>query len=289
MHKLMRSDHVFEAYLMLKHLFETQSGVGVEVPIVVSVISGLISISKFQLAEEIMNFSKHLIENTLIGFSLYIKYYCRMGNFDKANEVLKKMADESDIEPNLIMYSAIVEAYAQFGKVDECLLVIDTVKSKGIPLNIYILNSLAYGYINAGQYDNFFKLFEEIENGTYEGVLPDVATINIVIQTYFKLEMFERVKTFFNESKEKYPNVFDNTVYNLLINEYYQRNMIDDASEVITELLGTNLPIDRATFVPIIKDCVEKKNMTSAESTFNYMMSLGIKPSVTMLNTLIWG
>jgi len=117
-----------------------------------------------------------------VSYNSIIDVCVKVSNIDTAEELLTQMTSERSIaEPDLITYSTMLKGYCQLGDLDKALLVMQTMKERGLKCDERVYNILLDGCVRADDLSTGNALFAEM---AYIGLQPSTITHNILVRLY---------------------------------------------------------------------------------------------------------
>ena len=207
--------------------------------------------------------------------------------FLKATDIEKKMDEETKKEL-VIIYTSMIEVHCNSGNLLRSIELLNEMEKSDIPRSIIIYNQLLMVYLKFSNIGPLLNLFESIKNREFgEDVKEDIATLNIILLAYFKTEELSLAITHFENTLKDYPDIVNTAFYNSMIGEFFKRDKKEEALNYYQRLKESNLGIDRGTFVPMINFAIRNDDINGAEEIFGKLQQLNLKPTVSMLNSLI--
>lgn len=90
------------------------------------------------------------VDPNVITYNSVISAYAKEGNWQGANDVLRRMLQNQNVEPNVTTYNAVINAYANKGHWQGAEDVLHRMNAHNIQPNMTTYNSLIDAYANKG-------------------------------------------------------------------------------------------------------------------------------------------
>jgi len=127
--------------------------------------------------------------NTVL-YTTLIKGFARADEVDQAMKVYRQMCSDRDkgVSPDLITFSILIKANCDAGRLEDALVLLQTMVGLGIGPDEVVFNNLLGGCIR----ENNSALAKHIYNNMVErGVKPSNATFSILIRLYAQSKLLE--------------------------------------------------------------------------------------------------
>merc|ERR1719379_375866 len=102
------------------------------------------------------------VKPNLITFSAMTKGYCRMGDIQKAFDILEHMKRDGGVSPDEIMYNSLLDGCAQNNLVEEGLKLLEDMQQQGVRPSNFTLSILVKMMNRSRNLDGAFSIVEKI-------------------------------------------------------------------------------------------------------------------------------
>jgi pentatricopeptide repeat protein len=172
-----------------------------------TVVSALVNAGFMERACEVLaEMTRNGVPPNRITYNILLEGYCKQLQMDMARELLKEMAEDAGIQPDVVSYNILM---------DGCILVDDTagalsffneMRAKGIAPTKISYTTLMKAFTWSGQPKLAQRVFDEMANDTR--VRVDLIAWNMLVEAYSKLGLVEEAKKVIQKMKENgfYPN-----------------------------------------------------------------------------------
>ncbi|XP_058726644.1 pentatricopeptide repeat-containing protein At4g16390, chloroplastic-like [Vicia villosa] len=130
--------------------------------------------SRGRLSKEALRVYKEMKEKEMkmnkFLYGMLIDMCADVGCVDEAEEIFEDMKRSETCEPNLIVYSSLINMYSCIGKVLEAEAMLNEMISHGFELNIFVLTMFVHCYGKARRTDDVVNIFNKIWE---TGITPD--------------------------------------------------------------------------------------------------------------------
>ena len=174
-----------------------------------------------------------VIKPDIVTFSTLIKGEIHNGNFDKAKALMNKMFEFDYIKPDCILLNTLLDGCEKCNSYDDALVIFNLFRKKNVPMNMMTYSILLKILGILGDYENSYKLFEEIKSNS--DISINLIMITCFIKTCFGTNHIKEAIHTFNTMKNY--NIHPDTIsYITMINGIINNNnsnSIDNAKELI--------------------------------------------------------
>ncbi|KAJ0975791.1 hypothetical protein J5N97_017756 [Dioscorea zingiberensis] len=216
--------------------------------------------------------------NTTYGLVMEVMLAC--GKYNLVHEFFRKV--EKNSIPSALNYKVLVNTLWREGKVDEAVLAVQDMESRGIVGTASLYYDLARCLCSAGRCEEALLQIDKICKVAKK---PLVVTYTGLIQTCLDSGSVENGTYIFKQMQKFCP---PNTVtYNIMLKSYIEHGMLDTAKEVFQNMLDRSRQIiskadsrqavvpDKFTFNTMIEACAEAKNWDDFENIYGQMLHHG--------------
>jgi pentatricopeptide repeat protein len=142
-----------------------------------------------------------------ITYNILLKGYCEQLKIDKAKELLRDMADDAGIEPDVVSYNILIDGCILVDDNAGALSFFNEMRAKGIAPTKISYTTLMKAFALTGQPKLANKVFDEMLSDAR--VKADLIAWNMLVEGYCRLGLFEEGKKIIQKMKESgfNPNV----------------------------------------------------------------------------------
>ncbi|XP_030553684.1 pentatricopeptide repeat-containing protein At2g26790, mitochondrial-like [Rhodamnia argentea] len=219
-----------------------------------------------------------------------------------ACDLLNEMS-ELDMEPTGVMYSILMAALCKAGLMINAQWLFDRWVGKGSTPDVATYTLMIDGYFHANQLQEALDLFNEMRN---KGVEPDVIAYTVLLDGYSKVGLRKKrclhgeneaqkvtgdsgannvIKRLLLEMKDKIAP--DAICYTVLIDRLCKRGNIEEAEDLLRDMIESGLQPDVVTYTSLISGCCSRGNMERAEYLYKEMLFKGIAPDMRTISVLV--
>ncbi|XP_006646195.1 pentatricopeptide repeat-containing protein At1g30610, chloroplastic [Oryza brachyantha] len=214
--------------------------------------------------------------NTTYGLVMEVMLVC--GKYNLVYEFFSKV-EKSSI-PGALNYKVLINALWREGKVDEAVMAVKDMESRGIVGSASLYYDLARCLCSGGRCKEALLQVEKICKVANK---PLVVTYTGLIQTCIDNGSMENAKYIFEEMcKYCSPN---NITCNIMLKSYTKHGMFEDAKGLLENILNGRITskvelsqkaiADKFTFNTFMEACAETKRWNDFEYAFRKMLSSG--------------
>ncbi|KAK9740070.1 hypothetical protein RND81_03G009100 [Saponaria officinalis] len=186
-------------------------------------------------------------------------------------------------EPDVVIYSSLVNGWCRVGKISEAETVFGEMKSKGIEPNVYTYTTVIDGLCRHGQITRAHDVFSEMIE---KGCNPNAATFNNLMRVHVKAGKTEKVLQVYNQMKRLgcQPDVI---TYNFLIDCHCRDGNRDDAMKVLNQMVNKGVAPNVHSFNPIFCHIAHARDVNAAHKLFAKMKELNCPGNTVTYNVLM--
>ncbi|ERN17736.1 hypothetical protein AMTR_s00047p00074820 [Amborella trichopoda] len=219
----------------------------------------------------------------IVTYSAMIDAYWRAGFVDKA----MALYDQSRREKwrlDTVTFSTIIKMYGMTGNFDGALNVYEEMKALGIKCNLVIYNTLLDAMGRAGRPWQMKNIYKEMNDS---GFVPSAITYSALIRGYSRARYAEDALLAYREMREKgFP--MDVVLYNCVLSMCADLGCADEAIEIFKELENSeDCKPDSWTFSSLITIYSCSGQVSEAENMLNKMVGAGFEPNIFVLTSLV--
>lgn len=164
-------------------------------------------ISAFVKAGSMDRARRVLAEMTRVGvpanritYNILLKGYCQQLQIDQAKELLREMADDAGIEPDVVSYNILIDGCILVDDSAGALAFFNEMRTKGIAPTKISYTTLMKAFALSGQPKLANKVFDEMLNDPR--VKADLVAWNMLVEAYCRLGLVEEAKKIIQRIKE---------------------------------------------------------------------------------------
>ncbi|KAK6942866.1 Pentatricopeptide repeat [Dillenia turbinata] len=173
-----------------------------------TVVSAMVKAGSMDKARQVLaEMTRVGVSANRVTYNILLKGYCQQLQIDKAKELIREMADDATIKPDVVSYNILI---------DGCILVDDSagalgyfneMRARGIAPSKISYTTLMKAFALSGQPKLASKVFDEMQNDTR--VKIDIAAWNMLVEAYCKLGLVKEAKKAVERMRDDgfYPNV----------------------------------------------------------------------------------
>nr|CAD1839961.1 unnamed protein product [Ananas comosus var. bracteatus] len=220
----------------------------------------------------------HVCSLIISGFSKIGKPELGVGFY----ESLKKF---DGFSPNLITYTAVVDALGRVGRVEEASDLVRKMEDEGVALDAVLYNSWICAYLREGFLMEGLRKHRLMVD---KGIVPDVVNYTTIIDGLCEEGNVEKVIGFLKDMDKR--NINPNLVtYTALIGGFCKRNKFEEAFYLVRKIEEMGIVIDEFVFSILINSLCRKGDLDRAVCLLEEMKTKGIKVGMVTYNALING
>jgi pentatricopeptide repeat protein len=219
--------------------------------------------------------------NALLGACVNSK------KFDFVDGLFKELPKKLSIEPDLISYNTVINAFCQMGSFDSAVLLLDEMEKKGLEPDLFTFNTLLNGLYGKGWVSDGEKIWELMQK---KNVVPDIRSYNAKLlglaldkKTKEAMELVEEMKT-----RGVKPNAFS---FNALIKGYVIEGNLEEAKWWFDHIGEGESAPGKRTFEIVVPFVCEKGELELAfelcKEIFNRKFLVDVSLLQLVVNTLI--
>jgi pentatricopeptide repeat protein len=217
-------------------------------------------------------------------FNVVIKGVCRVGNLQKALELVERMT-EFGCSPDTITQNILVDGLCRVKQVNKGHEVLRRLQRDGVCMpNVVTYTSVISGYCKAGRMKDAFSVYNDM---LQSGTRPNTVTYNVLINGYGKaLDMESAVRMYWQLILHSCPP--DVVTFNSLIDGYCRCGQLDDAMRIWMEMGQHHIQPNVYTFSIIIHSlCTQNRSAEALSLLRELNMRADIVPQTFIYNPII--
>ncbi|XP_030542603.2 LOW QUALITY PROTEIN: pentatricopeptide repeat-containing protein At3g09650, chloroplastic [Rhodamnia argentea] len=173
-----------------------------------TVISAQVKAGSMDQARRVLAEMKRIgVPANRITYNIILKGYCQQLQMDKAKELIKEMASDAEVRPDVVSYNTLIDGCILIDDSTGALKFFNEMRARGIAPTKISYTTLMKAFASSGQPKLAHKVFDEMIQDPR--VKPDAAAWNMLVEGYCKLGLVEEAKKVVQRMKENgaYPDV----------------------------------------------------------------------------------
>ncbi|XP_024931960.3 pentatricopeptide repeat-containing protein At2g29760, chloroplastic-like isoform X2 [Ziziphus jujuba] len=213
-------------------------------------------------------------EKTLVSWNSMFGGYSRIGCCKEAFLLFRKMR-ELQLEPDKFTMVNLLSVCSHGCDLDLGRYVHHYIEVTGMEIDQIVKNSLLDMYVKCGSLHSAQTVFDRMSD-------KNVVSWTSICNAYAKSGLVEFAQEFFNKMPLK--NVVS---WNTMISCFVREGRFKEALDLFHKMLSTSVVPDEATLVCILSACSQIGDLVTGKETHKYISNSSIKPSITLLNSLM--
>ncbi|KAK8546760.1 hypothetical protein V6N13_093803 [Hibiscus sabdariffa] len=107
----------------------------------------------------------------LMSFNALMGACVNAKKFDKVDGFFKELPQKLSIEPNLVSYNTVINAFCEMGSLDSARLMLDEMEKKGVQPDVITFNTLLHSFCKNGRVGDGEKIWGKMVE---KNVAPDI-------------------------------------------------------------------------------------------------------------------
>lgn len=173
-----------------------------------TVVSALVKAGSMDRARQVLaEMTRIGVPANRITYNILLKGYCQQLQIDKAKELLREMADDAEIEPDVVSYNILIDGCILIDDSAGALTFFNEMRARGITPTKVSYTTLMKAFALSSQPKLANKVFDEMLRDPR--VKVDIVAWNMLVEGYCRLGLVEEAKKIIERMKENgfYPNV----------------------------------------------------------------------------------
>lgn len=173
-----------------------------------TVVSTFVKAGLMDRAREVLaEMTRILVPANRITYNILLKGYCQRLQIDKAKELLREMADDAGIMPDVVSYNILIDGCILIDDSAGALAFFNEMRERGIAPTKISYTTLMKAFALSGQPKLANKVFDEMLRDSR--VKVDLVAWNMLVEGYCRLGLVEEAKKIIQRMKDNgfYPNV----------------------------------------------------------------------------------
>lgn len=233
-------------------------------------------------AEELFSQIKDLNFVSTLNYNNLISLYLATDKFEKVDLVAHEM-EEKAIEPDLYTYNLLMNGYASLKDFNAVEGVLDKMKTNKLECNWFTYGNLATIYCNAGRHDKakafLEKLEEQLEN------LKEWEAFHMLINLYRRMSDLSGVDCAWKSLKSVFPTP-SNTSYLLMLSAISELGDLESLEKCFREWESGYSSFDARVYNVVLESYLKRDMIDDANALYESMVRKGGQPNLKTLDLL---
>ncbi|OVA18174.1 Pentatricopeptide repeat [Macleaya cordata] len=173
-----------------------------------TVISALVKVGSMERARQVLaEMARVGVPANRITYNVLLKGYCQQLQIDKAKELIREMASNAGVEPDVVSYNILIDGFILIDDSAGALEYFNEMRARGIAPTKVSYTTLMKAFASSGQPKLVHKVFDEMLKDPR--VKVDQVAWNMLVEGYCKLGLVEEAKKIVERMREDgfYPDV----------------------------------------------------------------------------------
>ena len=231
-------------------------------------------------------------------FSIVVLSFSKMGEVDKAFELIGRMEDHN-MTLNQKTFCVLIHGFVRESRVDKALLLFDKMKQSGFSPDVSLYDVLIGGLCKIKEVEKALRLYSEMKQ---LGIQADVGILTKLMTSFSEESEMIRVLEERQEDTDEEAMIL---LYNSVLKGLVNNNSIDKACLLLRAMMADQSDVDVAehkllsikkaihpntiSFSIVIDGLLKTGKLDLALSLFQHMKHIGCKPNIMLYNNLIDG
>ncbi|XP_072953760.1 pentatricopeptide repeat-containing protein At3g18110, chloroplastic isoform X1 [Typha angustifolia] len=236
------------------------------------------------LAEEVFVRANSDTEPSVQVYNAMMGVYARTGRFTEVQKLLASMRDRS-LEPDLVSFNTLINARAKSGNFPPGLAqeLLQEVRLSGLRPDTITYNTLISACSRRSNLEDAVRIFDDMVVSQCQ---PDLWTYNAMVSLYGRCGMVGEAESLFDELGEK-GFAPDAVTYNSLLYAFAREGNVEKVERVCDEMARTGFKKDEITYNTIIHMYGKQGRLDLALSLYDDMKSEGCTPDAVTYTVLV--
>lgn len=166
-----------------------------------TVVSALVKAGSMDRARQVLAEMIRIgVPANRITYNILLKGYCKQLQIEQARELLKEMADDAGIQPDVVSYNILIDGCILVDDSAGALAFFNEMRAKGIAPTKVSYTTLMKAFALSGQPKLAHRVFDEMLNDPR--VKADTIAWNMLVEGYCRLGLIEEAKKVIEKMKE---------------------------------------------------------------------------------------
>ncbi|KAJ3670487.1 hypothetical protein LUZ60_010811 [Juncus effusus] len=247
-------------------------------------INGCMKHKKFDKIPYLLSEMSYLgLEINIVTYNSIIDGFGKAGLLNEMEIFISNMLEEGKVVPDLFTMNSVLWAFGNKNKINEMEKWYGEFLVIGIEPDVQTFNILIKSYGKYGLYDRMINVLKYMKKRFYS---PTVVTYNIIIECFGRNLEIEKMEYNFRVMKIK--GIKPNSVtYCSLINSYSKAGLMYKISGILRQIENTDVALDTTFFNCLINAYGKNGDIKIMEEMFELMKEKNCKPDKITYETMI--
>ncbi|KAJ3695850.1 hypothetical protein LUZ60_001227 [Juncus effusus] len=239
----------------------------------------------FELLEKMRRSSLNRTKPDLITYSTLMGVLCKEGRIKDAFKLFDEMIERDKIMPDHLTYNILLDGFCKQGQMDKAKLLFGFMRNNGCEPNMFNYSTLMNGFCKEGNVEEVHKVFDEmLRSGMKIDRVSYTTLIGCLCRNGFVNKGIELVV----EMNEKGSRA-DVITYNFIIEGLCKEERISEALELIEKLSYEGVKPNVASYRIVMNCFIARREMERAVRFLGFMLQKGFRPHYNASNQLLVG
>ncbi|WVZ50831.1 hypothetical protein U9M48_002051, partial [Paspalum notatum var. saurae] len=208
--------------------------------------------------------------------------YCLVGKMKKVLRLFDAMVPLG-LEPNVVVYGALVKGYCKIGRIDDGLRLFREMTGKGIKPSAIMYSTTLNGLFQAGRTVSAKEKFRELVES---GIPVSIGTYNTVLSGLFKNNCSDEAIMLFTRLHAVNVKT-DIMTLNIMIAGMFKTRRIEEAKDLFASIPANGLVPSIHTYCIMMTNLIKEGLPEEADDMFLSMENAGCDPNSRLLNGVV--
>lgn len=253
-----------------------------------SLIHSFSSLGMMGRAIEVLELMNH--ENVKYPFgnfvcSSVISGFCKIGKPEIGIDFFYNARNSGVLRPNLVCYTALVDALCRSGRVDEVCNLVNEMQKVGIRFDVVFFTCWICGYIREG---DVVEMFRKNEQMLEKQITGDVVSYTALIDGFSKEWSVEKAGGILAKMRKEglEPNII---TYTTIMLGFCRKGKLEEAVRLLRMIEDMGILLDEFMYATLIYGACRKGNYDLVFNLLDEMEKKGIGPGTVTYNIVING
>merc|ERR1719162_744362 len=198
----------------------------------------------------------HSVQPNMVTYNTILNAFAQCGAMERAPALLEDMKMATPpLEPDVVTYSTLVKGFCNSGNFDRAMLILKEMQASGKhEADEVLYNSLLEGCAKEHRPDDALKLLADMRKS---GVAPSNYTLSILVKLMGRCKRVDQAFTLIDEIKRKYGLKVNIQVYTCLIQACFNNRQASKAVALHEQIIKEGLAPDEMTYTVLMRGCLQ--------------------------------